>query len=60
MIIRLVNAGDLIGCGGDPWPMRSMCGGVQGSLEVYGGAQRGVWRCTEMSRGAWRWVCRSV
>ena len=40
MIIRLVNADDLIGCGGDTYPMRFV--------------NRGTWKCTEVHRGVHR------
>ena len=47
MVIRFLNASDLIGCGGDPQPMRFILGG-QRIL------QRGAWRgaCRVLQRGA--------
>ena len=40
------NANDLIGCGGDPWPMRFILG-VQ---KVCGSAQKVCGRCVEGAR----------
>ena len=52
MIIRLVNANDLIGCDGDPQPIRFMHGGVQrcveGCTEVHRGMCAGAQQCAWM------------
>ena len=58
------NANDLIGCGGDPWPMRfslvawKVCGRcTEGTWKVHG---RCAGRCTEVYRrcvGGARKVC---
>ena len=60
MIIRLVNANDLIGCGGT-LSQSDLCkevhggvhGGVQGGVHggVHGGTQRCTEVCTEVHRG---------